>query len=95
MLVAAVVETQRLKYAHTPGDYYNENARNNITPCKTLMMMIMMMMVMGDDGYGDDVDNDTADGGYDDDDDDNDTADGGYDDDYHDGDGDDDGRLIS
>jgi hypothetical protein len=36
MVVAAIVEICRLKYAGEPGNYYDLNARDNITPCQNI-----------------------------------------------------------
>lgn len=36
MLVAALVEEERIKYTPAAGDYYDVNARNNITPCQSI-----------------------------------------------------------
>lgn len=36
MLVAGFVEIARLQYAPSPGNYYDEDARNNITPCQSI-----------------------------------------------------------
>ena len=36
MICAAVIETYRRAYVHVEGDYYNESARDNISPCKNL-----------------------------------------------------------
>lgn len=36
MLIAALVEYYRLQKAAEPHDYYNEEARNNITPCQDI-----------------------------------------------------------
>jgi hypothetical protein len=36
MLVAGLVEIARLQYAPTPGNYYDDAARNNISPCQNI-----------------------------------------------------------
>jgi hypothetical protein len=36
MVIAAIVEKARLDNAPTAGDYYDVNARNNISPCQSL-----------------------------------------------------------
>jgi hypothetical protein len=36
MVIAACVEVARLQYAPSAGDYYDIDARNNITPCQSL-----------------------------------------------------------
>lgn len=36
MLVAALVEQERIKFTPAAGDYYDVNARNNITPCQSI-----------------------------------------------------------
>jgi hypothetical protein len=36
MVVAGIVEICRLKYAGEPGNYYDLNARDNITPCQNI-----------------------------------------------------------
>lgn len=36
MIVAAFVEMYRLAHAPTPGDYYDQSAQDNITPCQNI-----------------------------------------------------------
>jgi hypothetical protein len=36
MVIACIVETCRVQYAPTPGNYYSQSARNNISPCRNI-----------------------------------------------------------